>query len=92
MIAHDDLSPDQRAAYDAILAWALEGRPAPGQTDPRLLTLGGFAGCGDAAPLADSDGVVLIFPVLVLVCDACARAEYFSWALIEAALDSEVPR
>lgn len=35
-----DLSPDQRAAYDAIMRWVAD----PGSRD--LLTLGGYAGVG----------------------------------------------
>jgi exodeoxyribonuclease V len=57
----DDLSPDQREVYDAMIGWA-EGRPGASPyaittPDPdgnydgpndgsRLLTVGGYAGCG----------------------------------------------
>ena len=52
MIDHDDLSPDQRAAYDAIAAWFNLGKMAPGQSDRMCLTLGGYAGCGKTTLVA----------------------------------------
>ena len=54
MIQESDLSPDQRIPYNQILGWASSfgstrvGAPSqlPGQEDPYVLTLGGYAGTG----------------------------------------------
>lgn len=47
-----DLSPDQRKAFDQIFDWLTRGRTLPGQLDPSILTLGGYAGVGKTALVA----------------------------------------
>jgi exodeoxyribonuclease V len=51
----DDLSPDQREVYDAMIGWAKGRRVVPiatpqaprwGEPSAPLLTVGGYAGCG----------------------------------------------
>lgn len=45
-ISESDLSPDQAKVVEAAYNWVMTRRMVPGQTNPFLMTLGGYAGTG----------------------------------------------
>jgi exodeoxyribonuclease-5 len=54
VIREEDLSEDQKPPYWAVWAWVESGgkKVVPGQQDPMVLTLGGFAGTGKSTLVA----------------------------------------
>jgi exodeoxyribonuclease-5 len=51
-LEESDLSADQVAVYEPLKKWVFKGTLVPGQQNPLLLTMGGFAGCGKTSLLS----------------------------------------